>query len=100
MAAFVMLARTPLRLHSACRSRRGSARKSILSSLRAAATVLLSCHLGLSSSPPFGLLLFLLSAERFRSPQLGCAANDGVIRKKRTTGSVGFVYKERERGRI
>nr|ACR34544.1 unknown [Zea mays] len=32
MAALVMLARMPLRLHSACRSRRGSVRKSMLSS--------------------------------------------------------------------
>lgn len=32
-------------------------RKSLLSSLHAAATVLLSGHLDLSSSPPFGLLL-------------------------------------------
>jgi hypothetical protein len=30
MAALVVLARTPLRLHSACRSRRGRAWKSIL----------------------------------------------------------------------
>jgi hypothetical protein len=50
MAALVMLARMPLSLHSACRSRRGSAWKSIL------ASCLLRCHAYCSVfSPPIWL---------------------------------------------
>lgn len=100
MAALVILARTPLRLHSACRSRRGSARKSMpSSSLRAAATVLLSCHLGLSSSPPSGLLLSFRSGSA-RQWVIG-KAKDGerggsYIKEER---AAGFEFEESGRWR-